>query len=80
MKTSKNVKLCLLILPITFFGPKMFLNLPAAVPAFILTWMVSYSTLEGELQHTGWVKINSGNAGGRCRNIFEQNESYQQYQ
>jgi hypothetical protein len=44
------------------------------------TEMGSYSTLDGELQHTGWVKLNSGNATGRCRNIFEQNKRYQQYQ
>ena len=34
--------------------------------------MVSYSTADGELQHTGWVKINAGTAAGRCRNIFGQ--------
>jgi hypothetical protein len=26
----------------------------------------SYSTLDGELQQTGWVKINAGDAAGRC--------------
>ena len=32
---------------------------------------------DGELQHTGWVKINARTAAGRCRNIFGQNISYQ---
>ena len=30
----------------------------------------SYSTADGELQHTGWVNINAGTAAGRYRNIF----------
>ena len=40
-------------------------------------WMGICSTLDGELQHTGWVKINAGNGAGRFRNIFGQNKSYQ---
>ena len=32
----------------------------------------SYSTADGELQHAGWVKMNTGNAAGRCGIIFEQ--------
>jgi hypothetical protein len=36
--------------------------------------------VDGELQHTGWVKINAGTAAGRCRNIFGQKNSYWQYQ
>jgi hypothetical protein len=42
--------------------------------------MVSYSTADGELQHTGWVKINAGTVPGRCRNIFGQKYFYWQYQ
>ena len=40
----------------------------------------SYSTADGELQHTGWVKINAGDAAGRFTNICGQNKSYWQYQ
>ena len=28
--------------------------------------------MDGELLHGGWVKINAGNAAGRCGNIFGQ--------
>jgi hypothetical protein len=44
------------------------------------TWMVSYSTTDSELQHTGWVKINAGTAAERCRNICGQQNYYWQYQ
>jgi hypothetical protein len=40
----------------------------------VSTWMVSFSTSDGELQHTGWVKITAGTAAGRCRNIFGQQQ------
>jgi hypothetical protein len=40
----------------------------------------SYSTLDEELQHNGWVKINPGDAGRWCGNIFGQNKSWKQYQ
>jgi hypothetical protein len=33
--------------------------------------MVNYSTADGELQHTGWVKINAGTAAGRCRKFLD---------
>jgi hypothetical protein len=33
--------------------------------------MGSYSTMDGELQHTGWVKINAGNVAGRSGDTFE---------
>jgi hypothetical protein len=42
--------------------------------------MVSYSTTDGELQHTGWVKINAESAAGRFRIIFGQQNYYWQYQ
>jgi hypothetical protein len=38
------------------------------------TWMGSYITTDGELQHTGWVKINGETDAGRCKNIFGQNK------
>jgi hypothetical protein len=44
-----------------------------------IRWMVSYSTLDGKLQNTGWVK-NSGTAAGRCRNIYGGKDKYYQYQ
>ena len=31
-------------------------------------------TSVGELQHTGLVKINAGDAAGRCRSLFGQNK------
>ena len=42
--------------------------------------MGSYTTLDGELQHTGWVKINARDAARRFRYILGQNNIYQQYQ
>jgi hypothetical protein len=43
------------------------------------TWMVSYSTPDGELKQSGWVKICAGTAAGRCRNILVQKKSYWQF-
>ena len=39
-----------------------------------------YSTADGELKHTGWVKINAGNAAERFINIVGPKKSYWHYQ
>jgi hypothetical protein len=71
MKTSRNVNLCLLILPVIVFLSKNVSKpsssnsgIPASTGCNLMItssgwgvtahWMVSYSTLDGELQLTGW--------------------------
>ena len=79
MKISRNVSHCILILPVTFVLPKnvstlsvLYLHIQCAVTPHLCAVTIQLHPMEGELQHTGWVKLNAEIAAGKCTNICGQ--------